>query len=146
MPEVAKTCAFPGGLVGGSYTRERGVSSERPYERAVERPISAFRPKSQHELIANDAAGHVTVDHECEPAEHLALGHTCLLRESISDTVCEFLVVRHQRSSAGGSPSSGNSSRYPANPVMLAARVVNPYRSTWRVADATDSSDAEPRR
>ena len=62
-----------------------------PFEGA----IGSIRTETQHQIVPDDPTRHVTTHHECEPAEHLALGHALLLLEDVAHAVGRFLVVGH---------------------------------------------------
>ena len=49
----------------------------------------------QQAALAARGDGHVAVDQEREPTEHLLLGQARLLREQLADPVGEVLVVGH---------------------------------------------------
>ena len=61
----------------------------------VERCVGAILAEAEHEIRADDAAGHVTGDHEREAAEHFALGQVRGVREELPDAVGELLVIGH---------------------------------------------------
>jgi hypothetical protein len=63
--------------------------------RFVEGSVGAALAESEHEVGADDAAGHVPSDHEGEAAEHLPLGEVWRGREQSADSGGKFLVVGH---------------------------------------------------
>jgi hypothetical protein len=61
----------------------------------VERCIGTVFTEAEHEVVADDAAGHVAGHEECEPAEHLPFADVRGCAERGADAVGEALVVGH---------------------------------------------------
>jgi hypothetical protein len=63
--------------------------------RLFERFVGEFLVQAEHERVGDDAAAHVSGDHEGEAAEHPLFADVEVVAEYCSDACCDFLVVGH---------------------------------------------------
>jgi hypothetical protein len=61
----------------------------------VDRCVRTVFAEAEHEVVANDAAGHVAGHEECEAAEQLPFAGVRGCGERGADAVGEVLVVGH---------------------------------------------------
>src|SRR5712691_10905341 len=59
----------------------------------------SLRSDAHHQLVADNAAGHVAAGHETQAAEHPDLAHVGFAGKKHAQTLSETLVIRHSKPS-----------------------------------------------
>ncbi len=77
----------------------------RPDVPLVEGCVGAFLAEAQHQLVADDAAGHVTADEERDTTEHLLLTDIRNVLKEDRHPLCEALIEGHLLRLTGGFPA-----------------------------------------
>src|SRR5947207_12976027 len=63
-----------------------------PGVRLRERPMVTVRPRAYDKVLAHNPAAHMTVDHECQPAEHLLFLERVFAAYQGADLFCQTLI------------------------------------------------------